>query len=772
MSSAAKEQLQRPAGRASGAGLQPGQFRRIATAGFGDSQNAYPHAMAWYDGHLYVGTSRVILALAYFRRASMQEWDLFPIKPAPEHPYKDFDIRGQVWRYDPRAATWEKVLTSPVVKGKDGADIAAYLGIRNMIPFTRPGEKSPALYLLTWSPQTGPGPMLLQTFDGRTFDTHTFRGLENSVFSTFRPLVEFNGRMYTTPTGRTGASTSAGVALVFETRDPISDSWIQVNEDNFGDRENETVFEMATFDGHLYAGTHSLEGLQLWKTKAEGKPPYSWKRVLTHGAGRGPTNQLVCSMCVFNGALYVGTAISNGGCDRKRGVGPAPAEILRVFPDDTWDIVVGDGRQTDAGFKMPVSGLGAGFDKISNGYIWRMCVHDGWLYAGTFSWGGMLPFVPKEYWPDDKVQLLDRERMRWAIDQLGGFDFWRTRDGKIWLPVTRNGFANPFNYGVRTMASSPHGLFVGTANPFGPEIAVERASGWQYEPNPRGGLEIWLGSQNESGFPATPRETGVHLRPSAPREPESILQRKSDDEESLDYYASAFYENSGFRCMGYWSETTHSAREACERLVFDLMSFAKPPHGHVLEIGCGKGATTAYLKQQFALERLDALALDARDAEAAQSMAGGAQIHPPNKKGRLPAAAYDLVINVETLSRRPDGLEWLGEAARVMKPEASLLMAIVLSNHEAQPWKLGANRAAVSQDDFAALLAPMGLTIEAWVDATRPCWLLYRERLELFLWGKALDYELDDEWVERVRKHMYGVCEPVNGYYLLRARKT
>ena len=81
-----------------------------------------------------------------------------------------------------------------------------------------------------------------------------------------------------------------------------------------------------------------------------------------------------------------------------------------------------------------------------------------------------------------------------VIAGAGGFDLFRSSDGIRWTAVTTNGFHNPYNYGARTMAASPLGLFIGTANPFGPEIAVRTRSGWRYEPNPRGGAEVWVGS--------------------------------------------------------------------------------------------------------------------------------------------------------------------------------------------------------------------------------------------------------------------------------------
>lgn len=80
------------------------------------------------------------------------------------------------------------------------------------------------------------------------------------------------------------------------------------------------------------------------------------------------------------------------------------------------------------------------------------------------------------------------------VQQQGGFELWRSYDGENWLPVTRQGFGNPYNYGVRNIVSTPYGVFIGTANPFGPRVAKQIEDGkWIYVDNPNGGLEVWLG---------------------------------------------------------------------------------------------------------------------------------------------------------------------------------------------------------------------------------------------------------------------------------------
>ena len=136
--------------------------------------------------------------------------------------------------------------------------------------------------------------------------------------------------------------------------------------------------------------------------------------------------------------------------------------------------------------------MGPGFDNPFAGYMWRMAVHDGWLYTSTFDWTVFLASAGRpSRLAKRMIDVFGAERL---IRMGGGFDLWRTRDGRNWVPVTKYGFGNQYNYGGRTLVSTPEGLFVGTANPFGPEVAVRAATGSLYAPNERGGAEVWLGS--------------------------------------------------------------------------------------------------------------------------------------------------------------------------------------------------------------------------------------------------------------------------------------
>jgi hypothetical protein len=478
-----------------GVGLERRHFRNVASGGFGDPLNAYPHTMAWFNGRIYVGTTRANFCLLKGRLPfPMMQW---PVR-CPQDVY-ELDLRAQIWRYDPEAGAWDMAHRSPLVAGKDGASVPREIGYRGMTVYQGPSDPGPALYIATWAPSRAQGSIILRSLDGEVFEPVSQPGLGVPNLASCRSLVAFNGRLFTAPIGRSGGKPNTpDLPVVLVSADPARGGWHMASAPGFGDAENLTVFEMAAINGHLYAGTLNPKGYQVWKTTAEGQPPYRWTRVLSEGAGRGPENEGVLSMYPFRGALYVGSCIPNGGYDLAHKIGPAAPELIRIHPDDTWDLLVGDARATNQGWKPPLSEFGPGFANPFCGYFWRMAEFDGFLYLGTLDWSVLLPYVrmdPDVYPAARRVRWLGVENV---VRFSGGFDLFRSQDGVTWAPVTTSGFGNPYNFGVRNLVPTPYGLFVGAANPFGPEIAIRTADRWEFAPNPRGGAEVWLGSAEEA----------------------------------------------------------------------------------------------------------------------------------------------------------------------------------------------------------------------------------------------------------------------------------
>ena len=484
-------------------GLSMRDFQRIAQGGFGDGHNSYAHSMAWYEGRLYVGTTRSNLCMlrlqSAYKAAPFYAW---PIEcPETLEELDKFDRCAQIWRYDPAVKQWEMAFRSPLITGISGGGmVAREMGYRSMAVFQGKSDPKPALYAAGWAPGTAPGGHILRSYDGRTFEAVTRPGILEQAVSATRSLTSFSGRMFFSPTARRvtertgGQANNAGVPLVFESPDPAAQDWAEASEPGFGDSGNLGIFSLFADDNRLYAGTFNLAGFQIWASDCLGPAPYRWVKLIDNGAGRGPLNQAVASITSFDGAIYVGSGIQGGGSDRVNKVGPAGAELIRINPDDSWDLIMGDPREVDGERREPLSGLRSGFGNFFNGYVWTLASHNGWLYAATFDWSVMLRWTNSSEAAPRVVRFFNLLDPEIVITNSSGADLWRSRDGENWMPVTRQGFDNPYNAGIRNLVSTPHGLFAGTANFFGPRVAVRRGSDWVYEDNPRGGLEVWLGN--------------------------------------------------------------------------------------------------------------------------------------------------------------------------------------------------------------------------------------------------------------------------------------
>jgi hypothetical protein len=483
-------------------GFARGDFTRVGYGGLGDGHNSFAHSMAWFRGRLYVGTTRSNLCMLRVQTAYVDTpLKVWPVDcPETLDGLYTLDRRPQIWRHDPETGAWDMVYRAPMVEGVGGGEVPREIGYRSMLVFQGPETGEPALYVSTWAPGRAPGGLLLRTTDGETFEPVTPYGVIEPPFSTTRSLTEFRGRMHFAPTaqrGQSGGQQNVARPQIYASAHPEAGDWEPVNIPGFEDPGNLGIFSLAVANDTLYAGTLNLEGLQIWATDGEadgstaGKGLYRWRKICDRGAGRGPLNQAVASMCAFNGALYVGGGIQGGGNDRVHRIGPAPAEVLRVNADDSVEVIVGE-RDDDG--REPLSGLTAGFGNFFNGYMWAMGVHDGWLYCGTYDWSVTLRWGKLDAAPPQVRQLMELVGPETLIEAEGGADLWRTADGENWLPVCRRGLGNPYNWGIRNLVSTPRGLFAGTANVFGPTVAVPDGDGWRYAENPVGGMEVWRAS--------------------------------------------------------------------------------------------------------------------------------------------------------------------------------------------------------------------------------------------------------------------------------------
>jgi hypothetical protein len=451
--------------RADAQPLAPSDFAPVAPQGFGDRQNSLPWSMVWWPKYrkLYVGTGRATLctgqAVAQFFRPSLP---LYPphdrdVECTPD--FRDLPLQAEIWSWSPDTGAWTRIYRSPndlPIPGHPDKLVARDIGFRGMHLFTEP-DGTEALYVSGLgsrafneaSPQKYrhepelPPPRILRSTDGETFapipeDPGTIF-YDQVPMDGFRGMASYKGRLYVI------ASVGAlGHGNLLESADPArgNDAFrkIQVTPDDH------KIFELGTYNGYLYVATggQPLKGdppFSVWKTDASGAPPYTFTQVIPPGAFRfGHKTASAISMFEHGGRLYVGTQ----------------RELFRINPDDSWDMIVGSPRRTPEGLLAPISGLGDGFSNHLNVHMWRMEGHEGMLYVGTLDLSSKwrdLPGAGHLYGPNM------------------GFDLYATNDGWYFSRVTRTGLSQSggggvFDQGVRTLASTPYGLFLGSANPF------------------------------------------------------------------------------------------------------------------------------------------------------------------------------------------------------------------------------------------------------------------------------------------------------------------
>ena len=496
-------------------------FQQAAPRGFGDRNNSWAPAMAWWHNALYVGTNRSALCTALFSiwnffmltidREFADTW--FPYPPnnpdlscAPDGA--DLPLQAEIWRWIPGRDIWERVFRSPLaldnpgpagspVPPPPGKKVPYEIAIRGLTPHTE-ANGTEALYAfgvdstVMWDRTKLPPPRILRSTNGITFvpvpqTPGTFLGdlPFTPDHSSFRSPVSYGRKLFVL------SGPVFGQGYLIGSADPAKgdDAWFLA-----GGSPQLQFYDTAVFNGWLYLGAFDpTGGYSVVKTRAEGTPPYQFVTVVPRGAYLPvrPSKSVV-SMHEYFGRLYVGTGTQT--------------EIIRINPDDTWDLVIGPPRvvpSPDGGseWKYPVSGLDAGFGHTLNDHAWQADDPFRFLYIGTYN-----ASIASKDDPVNGPLLLHNM----------GAHLYRTPDGWYYSPITTNGFANPsdphggpFDYGIRTMASTPHGMFLGTANDsYG--LAIFRA-------NTRGSSRRmrrtgWRSSRPEG---AAPYSHGKH--PLAPR---------------------------------------------------------------------------------------------------------------------------------------------------------------------------------------------------------------------------------------------------------------
>jgi hypothetical protein len=450
------------------------EFTEVAPQGFGDRQNTKAWSMKWWKDQLHVGTARahtcVQDASLAFRIGGIFQYPREdPDLECTESP-QDLPLQAEIWNLSPATEVWERVYQSPQdleIPDHPGKVVARDIGLRGMVLFGNPEDGTEELYVGGVSselinPDIGP-PRMLHSEDGIHFepipqDPGTVMGDLGFKQGNMRSMATVDGRLFVV------IGESRGDGDLYEATDPAGGN----NNFRIVSPPRMKIYEMCLYNGTLYLGLtqdESKEGYFVVKTDARGDLPYKFTVVVPNGGYLTPyPSNTVVSMCVFQDRLYVGT--------------DKPAELIRINPDDTWDLLVGAARETPEGWKEPLSGMTAGFNWALNEHIWQMAVHEGWLYIGTND----LTSLNMKNW-----RLMDLPVIGPLLQNFQGYDLVATRDGVHYTIIDRAGFGDGLEVGFSSGRPTPTTAYgSGGATPIGlpTNRILPRHSRWRQKRGP------------------------------------------------------------------------------------------------------------------------------------------------------------------------------------------------------------------------------------------------------------------------------------------------
>ena len=181
-----------------------------------------------------------------------------------------------------------------------------------------------------------------------------------------------------------------------------------------------------------------------------------------------------------------------------------------------------------------------------------------------------------------------------------------------------------------------------------------------------------------------------------------------------------------FANYGYWTPETITHHDACENLMEKLLAGIPKRNGNILDVACGKGATTRHLLKYYNPEDVTGINISEKQLERCRMNAPGCTfLLMSATELNFPDNSFYNVICVEAALHFNTREKFLREARRVLKPGGRIVLSDVLRNaqHEGSTPRGTIENYLENPQAYEDLCAKSGYEAIEVINATGSCWL-------------------------------------------------
>ena len=233
------------------------------------------------------------------------------------------------------------------------------------------------------------------------------------------------------------------------------------------------------------------------------------------------------------------------------------------------------------------------------------------------------------------------------------------------------------------------------------------------------------------------------------------------------------YDGSDFHNYGYWDQNTRTLKQACENLMEKLLALLPTKEGAILDVACGKGATTRHLLRYYRPEDVTGINISERQLARCRRNAPKCNFMLMDATALgFPDRSFSNVICVESAFHFNTRETFLREAWRVLEPGGHLVLTDTLRIYEKGPNPLQPQANYVKDlDQYEGLYLQAGFEQLEVIDATYECWVRFYEDSLRFHCNRFGRGEINRAQLIQRMRAIFQRGEQIRNYVLVLARR-